>query len=144
MMRKKHLKAALAEAEHKIENLTGEAEILYEANRKLQTRVNELRQANHSLVDAANRQVASNSVLRSENADLRSQLDTARRSFGEAFVKGTLAPVGPSRPNRKKLTEREVRDIREAYRGGMKQKDLADNYGVNPATISRTVRGIYH
>jgi predicted DNA binding protein len=46
--------------------------------------------------------------------------------------------------NRKKLTEREVRDIREAYRGGMRQKDLADNYGVNPATISRTVRGIYH
>jgi DNA-binding NarL/FixJ family response regulator len=46
--------------------------------------------------------------------------------------------------NRSKLTEREVRDIREAYREGMRQKDLADNYGVNPATISRTVRGIYH
>lgn len=46
--------------------------------------------------------------------------------------------------NRPKLTAREVRDIREAFRGGMRQKDLADNYGVNPATISRTVRGFYH
>ena len=51
---------------------------------------------------------------------------------------------GPNRPNRKKLTPLEVKDIRIAFRGGMKQKDLADNYGVNPATISRTVRGIYH
>ncbi len=46
--------------------------------------------------------------------------------------------------NRPKLTEHEVKDIRAAYRGGMLQSDLADAYGVNPATISRTVRGIYH
>jgi len=51
-----------------------------------------------------------------------------------------------SRPlnNRRKLSPQEVKDIREAYRMGMLQSDLADNYGVNPATISRTVRGIYH
>lgn len=48
------------------------------------------------------------------------------------------------RNNRPKLTEQEVRDIRSAYRGGMSQVDLANNYGVNPATISRTVRGLYH
>jgi hypothetical protein len=46
--------------------------------------------------------------------------------------------------NRPKLTEREVRDIRDAYRGGMSQTDLANNYGVNPSTVSRTVRGFYH
>lgn len=46
--------------------------------------------------------------------------------------------------NRPKLTDREVRDIRAAHRGGMRQKDLADNYGINPATVSRIVRGIYH
>lgn len=46
--------------------------------------------------------------------------------------------------NRRKLTDREVLDIRAAYRGGMRQKDLADNYGVNPATVSRIVRGFYH
>ena len=46
--------------------------------------------------------------------------------------------------NKRKLTEREVKDIRAAHRGGMKQRDLADAYGVNPATVSRIVRGIYH
>lgn len=46
--------------------------------------------------------------------------------------------------NRHKLTRHEVQDIRAAHRGGMKQKDLAINYGVNPATISRIVRGVYH
>ena len=46
--------------------------------------------------------------------------------------------------NRPKLTEFEVKDIRAAYKGGMSQIDLANAYGVNPATISRTVRGLYH
>ena len=46
--------------------------------------------------------------------------------------------------NRRKLSKHEVQDIRAAYQGGMSQSDLADAYGVNPATISRTVRGIHH
>nr|QFG08812.1 helix-turn-helix DNA binding domain protein [Mycobacterium phage Naji] len=136
-MRKKHLR----EANTKLARDLGVAKV--ELAQEIQKN-EDLTSANGRLVTAVNRQVAVNQNLRSENADLRSQLDTARRTFGEAFVKGSLAPVGPNRPNRQKLTEREVRDIREAYRGGMKQKDLADNYGVNPATISRTVRGIYH
>lgn len=87
-----------------------------------------------------------NRLLLNSNESLRAQLDTARRSFGEGFIKGDIFKnlQGPSRPNRHKLSEVEVKDIRAAHRGGMKQKDLARNYGVNPATISRTVRGIYH
>jgi len=46
--------------------------------------------------------------------------------------------------NRRKLSDQEVKDIRAAYRNGMPQAALAESYGVNPATISRTVRGIYH
>ena len=46
--------------------------------------------------------------------------------------------------NRPKLSDQEVKDIRAAYRGGMSQVDLANNYGVNPSTISRIVRGFYH
>jgi len=46
--------------------------------------------------------------------------------------------------NKPKLTERDVKDIREAFRGGVSQKSLSDAYEVNPATISRTVRGFYH
>ncbi|QCG76900.1 helix-turn-helix DNA-binding domain protein [Mycobacterium phage XianYue] len=75
--------------------------------------------------------------------ELQGQLDVARRSFGEAFIKGDVTR-GPNRPNRKKLTEADAKDIRNAYYGGAKQKDLARNYGVNPATISRLVRGLYH
>lgn len=46
--------------------------------------------------------------------------------------------------NRKKLSESEVQDIRAAHRGGMSQRALAHAYDVNPTTISRTIRGIYH
>ncbi|ASJ79743.1 HTH DNA binding protein [Mycobacterium phage Heffalump] len=85
-----------------------------------------------------------NSAIRA-NHDLKQQLNTAKRAFGEAFVKGEPEPPkGPSRPNRKKLSAADAKDIRNAYYGGAKQKDLARNYGVNPATISRLVRGIYH
>lgn len=80
------------------------------------------------------------------NRDLAFRLRRLTEVFGEAFVKGGELPAktGPSRPNRKKLTEQEVRDIRDAYYGGARQKDLAEKFGVNPATISRTVRGVYH
>ena len=84
-------------------------------------------------------------LLRELNKDLLEQLAVAKRVFGEAFVKGQLeAETGPSRPNRKKLSAQDVKDIRQAFQGGMSQSDLAKNYGVNPATISRTVRRIYH
>ena len=89
--------------------------------------------------------LSANASLREINQDLRDQLEVAKRVFGDAFVKAQIeADKGPSRPNRKKLTEREVKDIRQAHQGGMSQKSLADNYGVNPATISRIVRRIYH
>ncbi|QFG08627.1 helix-turn-helix DNA-binding domain protein [Mycobacterium phage Vanisoa] len=72
---------------------------------------------------------------------LESQLATARRVFGESFTSGF---VGPTRPNRPKLTQQDARDIRAARAGGAKQADLARNYGVNPATISRIVNRVYH
>lgn len=47
--------------------------------------------------------------------------------------------------NRKKLTEREVREIRNlANVSRMTQREIADCYDVNPGTVSRIVRGIYH
>lgn len=82
--------------------------------------------------------------IEKENQDLKAQIETARRTFGTAFTKGKLSPTGSSRPNRPKLTPREVHSIRAAYIGGMKQSDLAKSYEVNPATISRLVRGVYH
>ncbi|AIS73809.1 HTH DNA binding protein [Mycobacterium phage SnapTap] len=99
---------------------------------------NRLIRANQSLAHSA-------TAYARANRDLRQQLETAKRAFGEAFVKGEPEPPkGPSRPNRKKLSRQDAKDIRDAYYGGAKQKDLARNYGVNPATISRLVRGLYH
>ena len=47
--------------------------------------------------------------------------------------------------NTKKLSPRDVRRMREMYRnGGYTQAELADIFDVNPATVSRTVRNIYH
>lgn len=46
--------------------------------------------------------------------------------------------------NEKKLGSWEVRQIRALYKRGESQADIAGTYGVNPATVSRIVRGIYH
>ena len=47
--------------------------------------------------------------------------------------------------NRKRLRPVDVKQIRFLYQhGGMSQRDLADFYQVSTATVSRTVRRIYH
>lgn len=95
-----------------------------------------LMDANQSLAGRLNQALAANRKFAIQQ---RSQNEL----FGKALTQ-VQPERGPSRPNRKKLSEQEAKDIRDAYYGGAKQKDLARNYGVNPATISRLVRGIYH
>lgn len=63
-----------------------------------------------------------------------------RDQLRDQVVKLTAA----TQNNRRKLSPLEVEEIRTAHRNGMSQVDLANNYGVNPATVSRTVRGFYH
>jgi DNA-binding MarR family transcriptional regulator len=47
--------------------------------------------------------------------------------------------------NQKKLTDREVKEIRNLARtSDLTQREIADCYAVNPATVSRIVRGVYH
>lgn len=46
--------------------------------------------------------------------------------------------------NRPKLTKRDVARIHEMKRNGCTQADIADCLDVNPATVSRIVRGQYH
>lgn len=46
--------------------------------------------------------------------------------------------------NEKKLVPAQVRAIRSKHKLGATQAELAEFYKVNPATISRIVRGIYY
>ena len=79
--------------------------------------------------------IARNKALTEENRRLQAQLVLAQPN---------PYATGPKRPNRKKLSSREVTEIRSAHRNGMAQRGIAEAYDVNPATISRIVRGIYH
>lgn len=94
------------------------------------------------LSDNANLEL-DNRLLRESNSALSGQLAVARSVFGQSFIQGDRTS-GPNRLNKPKLTEREAQDIRQAHAGGMKQADLARNYGVNPATISRIVNRVYY
>jgi DNA-binding CsgD family transcriptional regulator len=47
--------------------------------------------------------------------------------------------------NRKKLSGREVKEIRNLARASdLTQREIADCYDINPATVSRIIRGVYH
>ena len=61
------------------------------------------------------------------------------------FIQEQERQAPPTTPNnRKKLTHKEVRTIREMYRDGYTQRELAVIYDVNPATVSRIIRKVYH
>lgn len=54
-----------------------------------------------------------------------------------------LIDTGLFPSNEKKLSAQDVRDMRAAHKRGTTQADLAREYSVNSATVSRIVRGIY-
>lgn len=149
-MRKKQLRQELEIAQQRIAKLHAEVDLNTAVIKNLQRANETLDCENESLyvdLDRAERDVGvlegTNSALQAANQRFARKQESQEELFGEALR--TMAErTGPRRPNRKKLSHQEVLDIRAAYRGGMKQKDLARNYEVNPATISRTVRGIYH
>ena len=72
------------------------------------------------------------------------QLETARRSFGDAFVYGAKPGAGPNRANRPKLTSAQVGGIRSMVGNGSTIASVAKVYGVHPSTVSRIASGVYH
>lgn len=75
--------------------------------------------------------------------DLSVAFDQLQRE-NDALKRKTGATVGVQRPNRPKLTNREVADIRSLHRSGGTQAELADIFDVNRSTIYRTIKGVYH
>lgn len=60
---------------------------------------------------------------------------------------GVAEPAKAAVPqlNQPKLTDRQVREIRWLKSNTKaSQKEIAEAYDINPATVSRIVRGIYH
>lgn len=94
--------------------------------------------------------VSDNAALGSENDELQQENDSLRAeavAYANLIVKEEYGQpkTGPKRPNNnKKLTEREVFEIRNMKRQGWKNSELARAFDVNPATVSRIVRGQYH
>lgn len=59
------------------------------------------------------------------------------------LARAETAPA-PKQDNRKKLSQREVQLARQMYRSGIGVVDIARSFDCHHATISRTVRGVYH
>lgn len=64
--------------------------------------------------------------------------------FEDAIAISGCADAIYRRNNQKKLTPRDVRAIRSMSRRGVTQAKIAEEFGVNPATVSRIVGGVYH
>jgi len=45
--------------------------------------------------------------------------------------------------NQKKLDDSQVRSIRMLHRTGVNQRRIAEDFGINPATVSRIITGDY-
>lgn len=60
----------------------------------------------------------------------------------DVVINDVLSVLGTS--NRKKLSPGDVREIRTRHRKGETQSSIADAFSINPATVSRIVRGDYH
>lgn len=108
-------------------------------NDELKARCRELKD---SVVEATGSVVR----LQNENHQLEDTIEGQNKTIREmrSAESGDTAATGPSRVNAKKLTQREVSLIRDLHRAGSSQRDIAYSFDVNPATISRIVRGIYH
>lgn len=83
---------------------------------------------------------------RTSISDRINELSERLYALKQAYARESrpLAPVEHN--NRKKLRKWEVRQIRALWDGpgAITQRELADMFEVNPATISRIVRGVYH
>ena len=57
-----------------------------------------------------------------------------KRNRGPGYQKGSARPAA-------KLTEQDVQQIRQDAAGGMKQRDIADAYGISQGLVSGIVNG---
>lgn len=69
---------------------------------------------------------------------------TALLEENDRLVKENEALKAKPTDNRPKLTDSDVKTIRQLKRGGMSTREIAEIYDVNKSTISRIIRREYH
>lgn len=82
-------------------------------------------------------------MLKPDLADFAKAL-TAVLEENDRLIKENEALKAKPTDNRPKLTDREVKEIRDMRRMGLSTREIADIYDVNKSTISRIVRREYH
>jgi DNA-binding NarL/FixJ family response regulator len=85
--------------------------------------------------------------LVNENDRLRQQIAAGSTAMGDPLPPASTASpssASSARSNKKKLTKRDVGLMKDLKRLGSTNLELATAFDVNPATVSRIVRGIYH
>lgn len=75
-------------------------------------------------------------------SDTETLIRNTLRYYGAEDATGEIMSIVRSE-NRKKLSPGQVRTLRMRYRAGSSQAELSELFGINPATVSRIVRGIY-
>lgn len=90
--------------------------------------------------------MTSKTALSRMKAQILELVDSYDKAVTEVLAAQSAVPTKALvNDNRKKLAFDDVRRIRTEYRTGrFSQRELADWYNVNPATVSRIVRGQYH
>ena len=75
-------------------------------------------------------------------SDTESMVRSVLSEYGAEEATGDVMAIFRA-TNRKKLSASEVRTLRMMHRSGSTQAALAERFSINPATVSRIVRGIY-
>jgi len=82
-------------------------------------------------------------VIDAQVAEEREELKDEVEAL-KAKIASYLPYVKQGADNRPKLTKAEVENIRALRRSGYSQREIAEIYDINPATVSRIVRGQYY
>lgn len=75
-------------------------------------------------------------------SDTETMIRSVLSEYGAEAATGEIMGIFRA-TNRKKLNASEVRTLRMMHRAGSTQAALAERFSINPATVSRIVRGIY-
>jgi len=112
-----------------------------------------LRTQRHKLTDAQRAEICERFAAGESNADLSREFQVSSGYIAELVhgrdrdrtKRGRKGGGSSSRKPKKTLTPEQIQDVRRRWQqGGVTQRALADEFGVDPSAISRMVTGMSH